>query len=73
MRYQHMNPAEAYQAFLDLGARFMVPTHWGVFDLTDEPVDLAPVVLARVAAEAGGDPRVRTLAVGERWRLPSER
>lgn len=71
MRYQHLDPTEAYRAFLDLGARWMVPMHWGAFDLTDEPVDLAPRVLAQVVAAAGGDPRVRTLAVGERWPLPA--
>lgn len=70
MHYQHMNPGEAYRAFDDLGAHWMVAAHWGTFDLTDEPVDLAPAVLARVVAEAGGDPRVKTLSVGERWRLP---
>jgi N-acyl-phosphatidylethanolamine-hydrolysing phospholipase D len=71
MRYQHMDPAEAYQAFLDLGARAMLPMHWGTFDLTDEPVDLPPKVLARVVAERGGDPlRVHTLAIGETWRVP---
>ncbi len=70
MRYQHMDPAEAYQAFLDLGARHMVPMHWGVFDLTDEPVGLAPIVLADHLAKIGGDPRVRILAIGERWMLP---
>lgn len=44
--------------------------HWGAFDLTDEPADLAPKVLARAVAEAGGDAgRVRLLAIGERWRL----
>lgn len=70
MAYQHMDPAEAYRAFLDLGAKFMVPMHWGVFDLTDEPVGLAPHVLAEHLATIGGDPRVRTLAIGERWVLP---
>ena len=69
MRYQHMDPAEAYRAFHDLGARWMLPMHWGTFDLTDEPADLAPEVLAQVVAAAGGDPRVHTLAIGERWRM----
>jgi N-acyl-phosphatidylethanolamine-hydrolysing phospholipase D len=70
MRYQHVDPAEGYQAFLDLGARTMIPMHWGCFDLTDEPVDLAPRVLARVLEDRGGDrERVRILAVGERWRV----
>ena len=69
MRAQHVDPEEGYQAFLDLGARTMIPMHWGCFDLTDEPVDLAPKVLAEVLERQGGDrERVRTLAVGERWR-----
>ena len=71
MKYQHMNPEEAYRAFRDLGARFMIPMHWGTFDLTDEPVDLAPRVLEEVVDKAGGDPaRVRILAIGERWFVP---
>ncbi len=70
MRYQHTDPAEAYQAFLDLGARTMIPMHWGCFDLTDEPADLAPKELARVLEEQGADrERVRILAVGERLPL----
>jgi N-acyl-phosphatidylethanolamine-hydrolysing phospholipase D len=71
MRYQHMDPAEAYQAFLDLGARLLLPMHWGTFDLTDEPVDLPPRELERVIRERGAslDP-VRFLAVGERWKVP---
>lgn len=69
MRSQHVDPEEGYQAFLDLGARTMIPMHWGCFDLTDEPVDLAPKVLAEVLERRRGDrERVRTLAVGERWR-----
>lgn len=71
MRFQHMNPAEAYRAFLDLGARFMLGMHWGAFDLTDEPIDEAPKALARVLRERGGDDRVHTLAVGETWPLPA--
>ncbi len=71
MRYQHMNPEESYQAFLDLDARWMLPMHWGTFDLTDEPLDLPPEVLREVVkARVGSDERVRILAVGERWHLP---
>jgi L-ascorbate metabolism protein UlaG (beta-lactamase superfamily) len=73
MRLQHMDPAEAVQAFRDLGARSMLAMHWGVFDLTDEPVDLAPRVLQRILSEEGDESfqeRIHTLAVGERWRLP---
>jgi len=71
MRGQHMDPAEAYQAFRDLGARLLIPIHWGTFDLTDEPLDLPPVELGRAVAAAGGDPAaVRVLAIGERWHVP---
>lgn len=72
MAYQHMDPEEAYQAFLDLRARAMLPMHWGTFDLTDEPLDLPPQELTQVIARrAGTDERVRILAVGERWKVPA--
>jgi L-ascorbate metabolism protein UlaG (beta-lactamase superfamily) len=68
MRSQHVDPEEAYQAFLDLGARTMIPMHWGCFNLTDEPVDLAPKVLAEILERRGADrERVPILGVGERW------
>jgi N-acyl-phosphatidylethanolamine-hydrolysing phospholipase D len=74
MRYQHVDPGEALFAFGDLRARAMVPVHWGVFDLTDEPVDLAPRVLAALAESRGiAAGSVRPLAIGERRLLvPSE-
>jgi N-acyl-phosphatidylethanolamine-hydrolysing phospholipase D len=71
MGWQHMDPAQAYQAFTDLRARYLLPMHWGTFDLTDEPVDEAPRELARVVEEQEADPEaVKLLAVGERWKLP---
>ena len=70
MRYSHMNPAEGLRAFHDLGARRMIPMHWGTFDLTDEPLDHPPKVLKQRMAEMGADDsRVRIMAVGERWRF----
>jgi len=42
MRPQHMNPEDAVQAFLDLGAKRLVAMHWGTFKLTDEPLDEPP-------------------------------
>jgi N-acyl-phosphatidylethanolamine-hydrolysing phospholipase D len=70
MRYHHMNPAEALRAFHDLRARWMLPMHWGTFDLTDEPVDYPPTELSRVmGAEGVDDQAVRVLAIGERWHV----
>ena len=50
MERQHMNPEQAIQAFVDLGARNFLAMHWGTFKLTDEPLDEPPV---RAVAEWG--------------------
>ncbi len=38
MERYHMTPEQAGRAFLELGARELVPMHWGAFKLTDEPL-----------------------------------
>ncbi|GAA4858411.1 MBL fold metallo-hydrolase [Actinomycetospora straminea] len=38
LRGVHMDPAEAVRAAGDLGARHVVPIHWGTFVLSGEPV-----------------------------------
>jgi N-acyl-phosphatidylethanolamine-hydrolysing phospholipase D len=53
MRYVHMNPEEAVDAFGVLNARVMVPIHWGTFKLTDEAMD-EPPRRARAAWKAAG-------------------
>jgi len=77
MQTVHLNPEEAAQAAMDVGARHVVAIHWGTFDLTDEPLDEPPVRF-RAAAKAVGlaDRDAWVLAVGEtrgfshrRWRL----
>jgi N-acyl-phosphatidylethanolamine-hydrolysing phospholipase D len=71
MSYQHMDPVQAYRAFQDLGAHYLLPMHWGTFDITDEPLDLPPSELASAVQQAGGDmDRIRVMAIGERWNLP---
>jgi L-ascorbate metabolism protein UlaG (beta-lactamase superfamily) len=72
MKDIHMNPAEAVQAHLDLGARQSIAMHFGTFQLTPEGV-AEPVV--RLAEElekrdvAGA--RFRVLEFGESVRLPA--
>lgn len=53
MREQHMNPADAVQAHLDLAARRSVAMHFGCFRLTDESID-APVLDLEQALLAQG-------------------
>jgi len=38
MIHYHLNPEQAGDAFLELGARHLVPMHWGTLQLTDEPL-----------------------------------
>lgn len=70
MRYLHMNPEEAVDAFRLVNARAMAPIHWGTFKLTDEAMD-EPPRRARAAWLAAGLPieNYRQLAHGETLRL----
>jgi L-ascorbate metabolism protein UlaG (beta-lactamase superfamily) len=61
----HMNPAEAIQAFHDLGAAFAIGMHFGTFQLTDEPID-EPERLLRAAIDPA---KFTTLQVGETQNL----
>ena len=38
-RSVHTSPEDALQAFVDLGARWMIPMHYGSFRLSQEPVE----------------------------------
>src|SRR5258705_1478997 len=58
MEKQHMNPEQAVQAFLDLGASRFVAMHWGTFKLTDEPL-LEPPQRLRAEWERRALPRGR--------------
>jgi len=66
MEKQHMNPEQAVQAFLDLGASRFVAMHWGTFKLTDEPL-LEPPQRLRAEWERRALPRGRLNipAIGE--------
>ena len=66
MSPQHMDPAEALQAFQDLGAATFFAMHWGTFKLADEPLDEPPLRLEAERQRRGlSAERVRVLAVGE--------
>src|SRR6267378_1691739 len=66
MEKQHMNPEQAVQAFVDLGARWLVAMHWGTFKLTDEPLDEPPRRLYAEWRRRGlPEQALRVPAVGE--------
>lgn len=71
LAYQHMNPAQALQAFQDLQAKIMLPMHWGSFKLTLEPL-AEPAANLRQQLERSGVPaeQVKILALGETWQQP---
>ena len=53
MADQHMNPAEAVQAFGIVNARRALGHHWGTFKLTNEAIDTPALALADAVAIAG--------------------
>jgi L-ascorbate metabolism protein UlaG (beta-lactamase superfamily) len=73
MSKQHMNPEEAAQAFVDLGAKQFVAMHWGTFKLTDEPLDEPPQRLAAEWKRRGLDASIgHVVAVGASLTVRSE-
>lgn len=69
MKTYHVNPEEALMIARDVGARIMVPIHWGTFDLTDEPLWL-PARKLRELHKAGPGLELRVLDQGGHIVLP---
>ncbi len=63
-RNVHASPADAMRAFLELGAHWMVPMHYGSFRLSHEPVDEPLKLLGAEARKAGVQDRVLVLQEG---------
>ncbi|MEY2598319.1 MAG: putative L-ascorbate-6-phosphate lactonase UlaG [Verrucomicrobiota bacterium] len=63
-RSVHMNPEEALSAFGELGAKLMVPMHYGTFRLSYEPLDEPPRRLLAAAREHGLESRIVFLREG---------
>jgi L-ascorbate metabolism protein UlaG (beta-lactamase superfamily) len=67
----HIDPDAALDIFERLGARAMVPVHWGTLNLRFGSASMPRRRLAKIAAERGID-RVRVLAHGQRLGLTRE-
>ena len=61
----HTSPEEALQGFLDLGARRMIPMHYGTFRLSQEPMEEPVERLMAAASQAGVAGSVCVLPEGE--------
>jgi L-ascorbate metabolism protein UlaG (beta-lactamase superfamily) len=72
-RRVHMNPEDALQTLVDLGARWMVPIHWGTFVVSYEPIEEPVAWLGELARERGLAERVAVLRHGESRRFMRER
>jgi L-ascorbate metabolism protein UlaG (beta-lactamase superfamily) len=59
-----MNPEEALDAFRDLGARTMVPMHYGTYPLGGEPMHEPLERLEAATRERGLEEAVRVLEEG---------
>jgi len=69
-RAVHMNPEEALEAFVQLGARWMVPMHYGSFRFGYEPLREPLERLMVAARERGLEERIRVMSEGEPERFP---
>src|SRR6267143_1480915 len=70
MEKKRMNPEQAVQAFVDLGARRFVAMHWGTVKLTDEPLLEPPERLRSEWARRALPPhRLNIPAIGETLNL----
>jgi L-ascorbate metabolism protein UlaG (beta-lactamase superfamily) len=68
-RAVHTSPEEAVRAFVETGARWMVPMHYGTFRLGREPMEEPVKRLRSEAARLGIAGSVRVLDEGETLRL----
>lgn len=66
MTSQHVNPEEAIQAFIDVGAETMIPMHYGTFRLADDTAREALDRMESARVKHGiSEDRIRTLSYGE--------
>lgn len=72
MNEQHQDPDEAVEGFVLSGAAYAIAHHWGTFQLTNEPRDEPPRLLAEALAKRKiGQDRFRALDPGESWAIPA--
>lgn len=72
MKQVHISPPEALQAAHDLGAKTLVPVHYGTFILSDEPLDEPLIWFEQLVDEMILPFKTYSLTVGEIYRFNSK-
>lgn len=74
MERNHMTPEQAGEAFLRVGARALIPMHYGTFQMTDEPL-LEPIERLQVWWQTNrpraAERALSVLAIGETHTIPT--
>ncbi len=60
-----MNPAQAVQAFLDLGAKVLVPMHWGTFDISEETLQEPMALFLEEAKKKNLLDKAKIMTIGD--------
>lgn len=73
MHYTHLDVREAFQAVEDMGAKYLIPAHWGAFQLGDEPIGYPLIDLNRTLKESGFDAsKALIMDIGQVIRVPAK-
>ncbi len=65
MKANHNNPEDALQAFQDAKAKYLIPMHFGRFDLSDEPLSQPLRLLNEKAREMNLSDKIIALNINE--------
>ena len=66
--WNHADPEQVWTMFVQTGAHYLVPLHWGTFRLSKEPMEEP---MRRLIAAAGPEAnRIVVRQIGVAWRLP---
>jgi len=66
--WNHANPEEVWQMFLETRARYLIPIHWGTFRLSKEPV--GDPMRRLIAAAGDQSSRIVIRSIGTAWTMP---
>ncbi len=69
MKANHNNPADVVRAFQDAKAKFLIPMHYGTFDLSDEPPSQPLSFLKEEAKKANIIEKLKPLQINEYFEI----